>query len=123
MKIGEFSEKTGLSIHTIHYYEKIGLIKKNSKDRSGHRIYSEYDVEWVKFISCLKATEMPLEQILHFISLIEKGDSTIPERFSILQEQRKNLEQKISLLNTHLSHIDYKIKNFKLIFKKFTMPS
>jgi MerR family transcriptional regulator, aldehyde-responsive regulator len=118
MKIGEFSKKTGLSIHTIRYYENIGLMKKNPKDKSGHREYSEYDIEWARFISCLKATEMPLEKILNFIKLREKGDSTMSERLSIMKEQREKMEKNISLLNTHLAHIDYKIKNFENILKK-----
>jgi DNA-binding transcriptional MerR regulator len=117
MKIGEFSKKTGLSIHTIHYYEKIGLIKKKSKDISGHRIYTKFDIEWVYFISCLKATGMTLKQIRHFILLREKGESTIPERLSIMRSHKKILEQKIALLNEYLSHINYKIKNFDKIFK------
>ena len=123
MKIGELSKKTGLSIHTIRYYEKIGLLKKNFKDKSGHKIYSENDIEWIKFIYCLKATDMPLDNILKFIRLINKGDSTIPERFSILCEQKKQLEDKISLLNTYLDHINYKIKNFKNIFKNIQQTS
>jgi len=117
MKIGEFSKTTGLSIYTIHYYEKIGLIKKNSKDKSGHREYSQYDIEWVQFIACLKATGMTLAQILHFIALREKGDSTIHERLSIMMEQRKRLVEKVSVLNDHLGHINYKIKKFNKLLK------
>lgn len=117
MKIGEFSKKTGLSIYTIHYYEKIGLIKKNPKDKSGHREYSEHDIEWVLFISCLKATEMTLEQISHFISLREKGDSTVPQRISIMQAQREKLVEKISILNSRLAHIDYKLNYFDKMLK------
>lgn len=123
MKIGEFSRQTGLSIHTIHYYEKIGIIRKNSKDKSGHRIYTDYDIEWAGFISCLKSTEMPISQILHFIKLIDKGESSAPERLAILHKQRKHLENKISELNSHMSHIDYKIQNFEKIYKKINRPS
>ena len=117
MKIGEFSKKIGLSIHAIRYYEKIGILKKNLKDNSGHRIYSDFDIEWMNFISCLKATGMALDQIQHFILLREKGKSTIPERVSIMKQQREKLEQKISLFNEYLSHIDYKIENFDKIMK------
>ena len=117
MKIGEFSKRSGLSIHTIHFYEKIGLIKNNSKDISGHRIYSEFDIEWANFISCLKATGMTLKQIKYFILLREKGKSTIPERLAIMKRQKIRLEEKISILSDYLSHIDYKITNFDKILK------
>lgn len=122
MKIGELSGRTGMSIHTIRYYEKIGILKKKSKDQSGHNEYSDNDIEWIRFINCLKSTEMSLEKILDFIRLIDKGESTIPERYAILEEQKKILEEKISLLNTHLGHINYKIKNFEKFFKKIRQP-
>jgi DNA-binding transcriptional MerR regulator len=117
MKIGEFSKKSGLSVHTIRYYEKLGILKKNSKDKSGHRNYTDFDIEWIKFITCLKATGMELEQIKRFVLLREKGETTIPERVSIMKEQREKLERKISLLNDYLSHIDYKIEHFDKIMK------
>ncbi len=122
MKIGELSRRSGLSIHTIRYYEKIGLMRKKTKDSSGHREYSEYDVEWIGFLNCLKATEMSLDRIHYFIDLIDKGESTASERFRILEEQKKALENKISLLNTHIEHLNYKIENFEKFFKKVKHP-
>jgi DNA-binding transcriptional MerR regulator len=112
MKIGELSRKTGLSIHTIRYYEKIGIIRKNGKDKSGHREYADNDIEWIKFITCLKAIEMPLNDILHFICLREKGDKTLPERVKIMKLQRIKLKSKIDDLKKHIKHIDYKISHF-----------
>jgi DNA-binding transcriptional MerR regulator len=123
MKIGEFSRKSGLSVHTIRYYEKIGLLKKKSKDSSGHGNYSERDMEWISFIVCLKSTEMSLDDILNYIGLIEKGESTASDRLAILKEQRIRLEEKIASLTADLGHIDYKIRNFDKFFRKIQMPS
>lgn len=117
MKIGEISRKTGLSIHTIRYYEKIGIIPKNGKDKSGHRTYSDDDLKWIRFIICLKAIEMPLEEILRFISLRNTGDRTIPERIRIMKQQKEKLKVKVEELNKHIEHIEYKIRHFNKILK------
>jgi len=117
MKIGELSAKTGLSIYTIRYYEKIGILKESKKDRSGRREYSADDVEWIKFIECLKATDMTLEEILQFISLRERGDQTIGERLALLSRRKGKLLEKIAVLHAHLEHIDYKIRHFEKILK------
>ncbi len=45
MKIGAVSDKTGLGIHTIRYYEKQGLVIQPKKDASGHRSYTSTDVD------------------------------------------------------------------------------
>ena len=55
MNISEIAESTGLSAHTLRYYEKIGLILSVAKDSSGHRDYSASDLEWIEFLKKLKA--------------------------------------------------------------------
>ncbi|WP_088329376.1 MerR family transcriptional regulator [Lacimicrobium sp. SS2-24] len=63
MKIGSVSEQTGLSIHTIRYYEKQALIRPAPKDESGHRAYSKKDVEVLNWLVCMKNSGMPLSKI------------------------------------------------------------
>lgn len=69
MNISEFSKLKSLTPHTLRYYEKLGLICDVSRTISGHRSYSQADVEWVIFINRLKETGMPLEQILEYAQL------------------------------------------------------
>lgn len=80
MNISTFAERTGLTPHTLRYYEKLGLLSGISRDASGHRAYRSADIEWVKFICRLKATGMPLEQISQYAHLRACGDSTPAER-------------------------------------------
>ncbi|MDO4626528.1 MAG: MerR family transcriptional regulator [Pasteurellaceae bacterium] len=65
MKIQEFSQLIGLTSDTLRYYEKEGLVKP-VRDASGHRDYSEQDIEWVKMILRLKETRMPIEKIKRY---------------------------------------------------------
>ena len=60
MNMSEFSGVVGLSSYTLRYYEKIGLLRHVKRSRSGHRVYSDRDVDWVNFIKRLKDTGMPL---------------------------------------------------------------
>lgn len=63
MKIGQLSKEVGISVYTIRYYEKIGLLQKPLKDQSGHRTYSGKDIKLINWVACLKNSGMPLEKI------------------------------------------------------------
>ena len=109
MLIGEFSAETGISCSALRYYEDKGLIRVN-RDFGNRRIYSENDVEWVRFIERLKNTGMPLREIKRYSDLRYEGDSTVKERLNILlrhssyvteqrrkwEEYEENLKSKIS---------------------------
>jgi len=68
MKIGAVSEQTGLSAHTIRYYEKLGLISKATKDSSGLRVYSNKGIELLNWIACLKKSGMSLSKINTYVA-------------------------------------------------------
>lgn len=109
MNISKFSELTQLSSHTLRYYEKIGLLANIPRNSSGHRSYNTLDVEWVKFINRLKATGMPLEQILEYAHLRAAGDGTFEQRRLLLQKHREVLQHKIESEREHLRALDAKI--------------
>jgi len=82
MIIGEFSEKTGISCSALRYYEDKGLICVE-RDFGNRRIYSEKDVEWVKFLQRLKNTGMKLKDMKRYSDLRYEGNSTMAERLEI----------------------------------------
>ncbi len=112
LTIQEMSEKTGLSSHTLRYYEKEGLIIRIGRNKSGHRAYKKEDVEWVKLIRCLKVTGMPVAAIKKFIKLFLEGDRTVPERKSLLVSHRQKVLDKIKEFNGYLEKINFKIKHY-----------
>lgn len=109
MNISKFSELTQLTPHTLRYYEKIGLLSNISRNSSGHRSYTIVDVEWAKFINRLKATGMPLEQIIEYANLRAAGDETFEQRRLLLQKHRDVLKQRIESELEHLQALDVKI--------------
>lgn len=110
--IGEFSRMTGLSIHTLRYYEHEGLIKPKRNDKN-RRLYSENEIEWVKFIKRLKNTGMPIHEISYYAKLRSKGNASLKERLEMLIQHRKNLNQKLEVLNENLVKLDEKINFYK----------
>ena len=106
--IGEFSEVTGLGIHTLRYYEHENLITpvRNSSNR---RRYSEKDITWIAFIKRLKATGMPIKDIKRYAVLRAKGDSTLTERMEMLIQHRQSLKDQIRQLQEHEAMLDEKI--------------
>ena len=115
MNIREFAIQTGLSAHTLRYYEKIGLLTGVLRNSSGHRQFTAKDLEWVRFIVRLKETGMPLEQILAYAQLRAAGDSTLEQRQRMLQEHRDTLKAKIENELAHLQALDAKIQYYQTI--------
>lgn len=117
MKIKEVSKVTGLSIYTLHYYEKRGLLTI-SRDDSGHRDYSEQDILWIEFIVRLKNTGMPIREILNYSDLRREGDSTMISRLNILYEHEKAIIGNIKYLENNLEILRNKIQYYKKALKK-----
>ncbi|CAM2953544.1 MerR family transcriptional regulator [Vibrio rarus] len=113
MNIKEFSVLVELSSHTLRYYEKIGLLKNVQRNSSGHRVYSSQDLRWVGFIKRLKETAMPLDEILQYAKLRDRGEDSVVERQALLERHRENLKQHIAQQTLHLSALEDKITLYK----------
>ncbi len=117
MRISEVAEKFGISIHTLRYYEKLGLIQRIIR-KGGKREYAEEDLGWIEFIQRLKATGMPLSRIRVYSDLRYRGDSTISERKRLLQEHQQQLEQELVELELNLQMLRKKITLYDEMEKK-----
>ncbi len=113
MNMREFSGMVGLSSHTLRYYEKIGLLKSIQRNASGHRVYTQKDLDWVSFIKRLKETGMPLENILQYAVLRGKGVKTTLERQRLLESHQQHLKAHIQQQQQHLLALEEKINLYK----------
>ncbi len=109
MLIQHFASLTGLSAHTLRYYEKIGLLRPVHRDGNGHRHFTEADVEWVQFIKRLKDTGMPLRDILSYAELRAAGSSTLATRRALLYAHAQQLEARLARDTAHLQRLQEKI--------------
>ncbi|MFD1954407.1 MerR family transcriptional regulator [Paenibacillus thailandensis] len=102
--IGQVSELTGLSIHTLRYYEKEGLLPSISRNGSGMRRYAEKDLEALEFIGCLRATGMTISDIKRFVH-----HTAIDQRLAVLEKQKETVMAKMDELLAYQNMIDRKI--------------
>lgn len=107
--IGQFSEKTGLGIHTLRWYEKEGLLFDIARTKSGRRLYSDKDVEMVEVITCLKNTGMSIEDIKDYIDLFRHGSETYAARVDLFKMQRNSIKKQMVELSKQLAQTEYKI--------------
>lgn len=107
--IDEAAARTGLSKHTLRYYEREGLLPPISKASSGHRRYTDDDIGWVRFLQLLRATGMPIREAKEFVTLTWAGDHTIPQRVEVLTAYRAALIERMARDVEHLDALNYKI--------------
>ena len=107
--VGEAAKILSVAPSTLRYYDKEGLLPFVERSESGLRMFKESDIDWLKLISCLKATGMPIKGIRRFIECTREGDGTIEERLEILEAQRESVKKQISEMQQHLKMIDYKV--------------
>ncbi|MCL4266321.1 MAG: MerR family transcriptional regulator [Anaerolineae bacterium] len=113
MKISEVSEQSGLSVDTLRYYEKIGLIPPINRTDSGIRDYGELDLRRVDFIKCMRTAGLPVEVLIAYFALVQQGDETIQARKEILQKQRTQLVVRMAELQETLDLLNHKIQVYE----------
>ncbi|HYF62831.1 MAG TPA: MerR family transcriptional regulator [Herpetosiphonaceae bacterium] len=111
--IQEMAIASGLSEHTLRYYERFGLLAPERDASSGHRRYAQRDLQWVEFLKRLRATAMPLAQIKRYADLLRQGDATIAERQRLLEEHRLLIAASLREAQQHLDAITLKIALYK----------
>lgn len=113
MTIAEVSKKYDISADTLRYYERIGLIPPVNRNASGNRDYTEEDCEWVHFIKCMRTAGLSIEILIEYVTMFQKGHSTIQARKNLLIEQRNQLAERIEDLKQVLERLDKKIDGYE----------
>ena len=113
MKIAEVSEKYGLSVDTLRYYERVGLIPPVHRNEGGIRDYDELDLRRVDFIKCMRGAGLPVEVLIEYMRLVQQGDKTNQARKEILMEQRDLVAARLEELQKTLDRLNYKIEVYE----------
>lgn len=110
MSISDVAERTGLSTHTLRYYEREGLMfAPVDRASSTHRRYTEADLSWVTFLTKLRLTSMPIAKMREYVELARRGDDSSAERLELLLIHRMNVARQLEEMTASLAAIDYKI--------------
>ncbi|HEY9642974.1 MAG TPA: MerR family transcriptional regulator [Coleofasciculaceae cyanobacterium] len=113
LTIQQVAAKTGLSVHTLRYYERNGLLEPVNRAANGHRRYAATDVTRIEFLTRLRSTGMPIRQMQQFARLFYERPAAIGDRRAILEEHQRNVEQHIQELQQNLAAIQQKIRFYK----------
>ncbi|OZM75030.1 MerR family transcriptional regulator [Amycolatopsis antarctica] len=111
--IAEAARRSGLSIDTLRYYERIDLVDPPARDSGGRRAYSDQDLGWLEFLTKLRTTGMPIRTMREYAALRRRGTATFGRRRSILIEQRRAVAERIAELQGCMDVLDYKITNYE----------
>ena len=112
MTIKEVSERYGLSADTLRYYERIGLIPKVPRNKSGVRDYDDASCQWVQLIKCMRKAGVQIEALIEYVALFRQGDETIDARREILAEQRNRLIERMEDMQAALERLNGKIERY-----------
>lgn len=113
--IAQAAARSGLSIDTLRYYERIGLVEPPARDSGGRRDYSDADLAWLEFLTRLRTTGMPIRMMREYAQLRHRGPGNETRRRQILVEHRTDVRQRIAELQFCLEVLDHKITNYERI--------
>jgi DNA-binding transcriptional MerR regulator len=110
--ISEVSALTGLSAHTLRWYERIGLMPHVDRSHTGQRRFTNGDLDWLAFVGKLRLTGMPVADMVTYAELVRAGDHTYPERKALLEATRLDVRRRIAELQGTLTVLDTKIDSY-----------
>lgn len=113
LTIQQVAKLTGLSIDTLRYYERIGLLEPVGRTHSGHRRYTQHELAWIDVLIRLRDTGMPRAQMVRFAELRRQGPATLTERRLMLEQHQRFLEQHMQQLEQHKAALQRKIASLK----------
>jgi DNA-binding transcriptional MerR regulator len=114
LSISDAAQLTGLSAHTLRYYERAGLmLDPVERAPSTHRRYSEDEIRWVTLLTKLRATGMPIRRIREYAELVRAGEGNEAERLALLETHREAVLEQLDAIRRNLEAIDLKIEIYR----------
>lgn len=118
MRIAEASSISGLSIDTIRYYEKTGMLPSVARGHDGHRRFTAENVDWLTVLYWLRATGMTMKVMHRYATLVHAGDHTIPERKKILRDHGDKLNRRRADLDRCAELLAYKLDAYETVERR-----
>jgi DNA-binding transcriptional MerR regulator len=113
LTISDAARASGVSAHTLRYYERAGLLDPIDRAESGHRRYAEEDLARIQFLTKLRSTGMPIRQIREYADLVRRGEDTEEARMAMLVAHRDAVRAELEETARHLELIERKIDFYR----------
>lgn len=111
--VKEVAEKLGFTTYTVRYYDNAGLIPEVGRGYGNNRLFSDYNIAWLKLIHCLRTTGLPIDEVRHYVQMCLKGDKTIPERAELIFRQERCLREQMAGLRKQMEILAYKKRYYE----------
>lgn len=112
---GQVAERTGFSLDTLRYYERIGLLDSIGRNTGGQRVFTDDHISWLGILRCLRDTGMPIAAMRRYAELARGGDETIAARIELLEDHDREVEEKVAHLRAQQERIREKIKWYRSV--------
>lgn len=107
--IKQVAKKMGITVTTLRYYDKEGLLPFVDKKPNGTRVFKDEDFEGLAMITCMKNSGTPIKDIKMYMNLCEEGDSTLKERLEFFCKRKEAVQKQMDELNRGMEKINHKI--------------
>lgn len=104
-----------LTSHTVRYYTDLGLIPMLQRDKNNNRLFDEEALNWMRAIKTLRGCGMSIELIKHYLELCLDGDSSVSERYEIIQKQKEIVDAQLKEITDHATFLENKVAHYKRI--------
>ena len=122
MTIKQVSERYNISVDTLRYYERVGMIPPVTRTASGIRDYNKEDLKWVELAICMRNAGLPVEAMIEYVRLCRIGDTSIGDRLHLLEEQRTVLLEQRRQIDETLERLNYKISQYEIAARTGKFP-
>lgn len=114
--VQQAAELTGLSEHTLRYYERVGLVQPvQRQNSSGHRRYSAADITKLQTLACLRAAGMSLDGMRRYEELLQEGDAAASRQRALFEEQQRILKEQMERMQSNLHYVELKIAYWRAV--------
>jgi DNA-binding transcriptional MerR regulator len=112
--IGEVAERTGISTHTLRFYEREGIFATEVRRRAGgQRVFTDHDLDWLTVCQVLRGSGMPISQMRRYAELVRAGSGTEQERLELMREHRTRVQDQLAELDRSLDLISHKVRIYE----------
>ena len=114
LSISDAARVTGVSAHTLRYYERAGLmLDPVARAESSHRRYTDEDIRWVVLLTKMRRTGMPIRTLRRYAELARDGEGNEAERLELLECHRRAVLDQLQEVASNLEAIDRKIAIYR----------
>jgi len=113
LTIADAARASGLSAHTLRYYERAGLLDSVERNGGGHRRYTDGDLDRIRFLTKLRATGMPIREVRRYADLLKAGEGNDRERLALLEAHRERVLRRLEETAGNLELIEWKINLYR----------